>query len=93
MFPRMIEVIVGIIAAGVVADPPVVGVNVRSFGVASLVGVHGRLGRIDVVLRPGRSWPVSGNMAVADIARRRSASVFSLGWSRNGTNQEHCKNA
>ena len=39
MLPGMLKVIVGIIAAGIVAYPFVVGVNVRSFGVAGSVGI------------------------------------------------------
>ena len=39
MLPGMIKVIVGIIAAGIVAYPLIVGVNVRSFGVAGSVGI------------------------------------------------------
>jgi len=39
MLPGMIKVIVGIIAAGIVAYPLIVGVHVRSFGVAGSVGI------------------------------------------------------
>jgi hypothetical protein len=77
MFPRMIEVIVGIIVASAVADPRIVGVNVRGFGVAALVGVFQRFLRCDVLLRPGRRRAVSGNMAVADIASLRRGTVLS----------------
>jgi len=39
MLPGMIKMIMGIIAAGIVAYPLIVGVNVRSFGVAGSVGI------------------------------------------------------
>src|SRR5450432_3507663 len=37
VFPGMIEVVVGIVAAGVVADPLAIGVNVRHVGMARFV--------------------------------------------------------
>jgi hypothetical protein len=99
MFPGMIKVIVGIIVAGAVADPRIVGVNVRSFGMAMLVGVFRGFLRCDVLLRPGRRRAVSRNMAVADIASLWGSTVLSasllffLRESGNGTDQEHCENA
>jgi len=39
MLPGMIEMVVGIIAAGVVADPLAIVVNVRGFGMALFVGI------------------------------------------------------
>ena len=77
MLPGVIKVIVRIIAAGIVAYPLIVGVNVRGFGVAALVGVFRRFLRCDVLLRPGRRRAVSGNMAVADIASLRRGTVLS----------------
>jgi hypothetical protein len=99
MFKRMIEMIAGIIAPGAVADPRIVGVHVRSFGVATFVGIfRGFLG-CSVLLGPSRWRAVCGNMAVADVASLWRASVLSasvrffLSESRNGTDQKHCKNA
>jgi len=43
MLPGVIKVIVRIIAAGIVAYPLIVGVNVRGFGVAGSVGIFWRL--------------------------------------------------
>src|SRR5579864_460968 len=84
MFPGTVEVIFGIIAAGIVADPFVVGVNVRGFGMALFVGVFRglvlwRVLRVlcCVLLRPGRRRAVSGNVAMADVASLRRASVLS----------------
>jgi hypothetical protein len=39
VFPRTVEVKTGIFAAGVVADPFIVGVNVRGLGVTLAVGI------------------------------------------------------
>lgn len=44
VLPRMIEMEAGVIAAGIVADPLTVGVDVRSFRVALPVGVVATLG-------------------------------------------------
>jgi hypothetical protein len=78
MLPGMIKVIVGIIATGIVAYPLIVGMNVRSFGVAGFVGIFWSLWRCPVWLRPGRSRTVSGDVPSADVLRRRSSSVFFL---------------
>lgn len=99
MLKRMIEVIVGVIAAGVMADPRIVGVNVGGFGVALFVGISRGFLWCGVLLRPGRRRAVSRNMAVSDIASLRRGTVlrasllFFLRESRNGTDQEQCKNA
>ena len=84
MFPRMIEMIVGIIAAGIVADPSVIVVDVRSFGVIGLIaegrarvflraGFRGTIfgGAIFRTVRRGISggcWAVRGNVTAADVA-------------------------
>jgi hypothetical protein len=93
MLPGMIKVIVGIIAAGIVAYPLIVGVNVRSFGVAGPVGIFWSLLRCVVLWRPGRSRTVSGDVPSADAGRRPTSSVFPLCESRNGTDQEQTKNS
>jgi hypothetical protein len=93
MLPGMIKMIVGIVAAGIVAYPLIVGMNVRSFGVASSVGIFCSLLRCRVWLRPGRSRTVSGEVPSADAFRRRSSSVSFLCESRNGTDQEQTKNS
>jgi hypothetical protein len=68
VLPGMIEVIVGIAAAGVVADPFVVGVNVGSVGMSSFVA------EMAVVLRWMRCAygrrTVSGNVSSAFMALR-----------------------
>lgn len=95
MLPGMIEVIVRIIAPGIVADPLIVGVNVRGLGVSFFVGIFRRFLWGNVLRRAGWSGPASRNMAVAHIVRRRSATVFFffLRESRNRTDQEQRKNA
>ena len=55
MLPGTIKMIVRIVAAGIVAYPLIVGMNVRSFGVASSVGIFCSLSRCRVWLRPSRS--------------------------------------
>jgi hypothetical protein len=87
MLKRMIDVIAGVIAAGIVANPLIIGVDVRGIGVAIFVGVsRGFLlwcalrflwcSALVVLLRPGRRGAVSRNMAVADVASLRRASVL-----------------
>jgi hypothetical protein len=93
MLPGMIKVIVSIIAAGIVAYPLIVGMNVRSFGVASSVGIFCSLLRCRVWLRPGRSRTVSGEVPSADAFRRRTSSVSFLCESRNGADPEQTKNS
>ena len=99
MFPNMIEMIAGIIAAGLVADPLIVGVNVRCFRVAGLVGKFRSFLWRSVLRRPSWWRTVSGNMAVADVASFGRTSVLSasvlffLRESRYGTDQKHCQNA
>ena len=75
------------------ADPFIVGVNVRGFGVAFFVGIFRRFLWSSVLRRAGWGGSVSRNVAVAHIARRGSASVFFLRESRNRTDQEQRKNA
>jgi hypothetical protein len=93
MLPGMINVIVGIIAAGIVAYPLIVGVNVRGFRVAGSVGIFWSLLRCAVLLRPGWSRTVSGDVPSADAVGRRTSSVFFLCESRNATDQEQTKNS
>jgi hypothetical protein len=76
MLPGMIKVIVGMVAAGIVAYPLIVGVNVRSFGVAGFVSIFCSLLRCGVRLRPDRSRTVSGEVPSAEAVRRRTSSVF-----------------
>jgi hypothetical protein len=93
MLPGMIQMIVGIVAAGIVAYPLIVGVNVRSFGVAGFVGIFWSLLRCRVCLRPGRSRTVSGDVPSADAFCRRTSSVFFLCERWNATDQEQTKNS
>ena len=93
MLPGMIKMIVGIVAAGIVAYPLIVGVNVRSFGVAGFVGIFWSLLRCRVCFRPGRSRTVSGDVPSADVLSRRTFSVFFLCESWNRTDQEQTKNS
>lgn len=108
MLKRMIDVIAGIIAAGIVADPLIIGVDVRGIRVAISVGISRgfllwralrflRRSALVVLLRTGRRGAMSGNMAVADVASLRRASVLIavvlfLRESGNGTDQKQCKN-
>src|ERR1700722_4800573 len=93
MLPGMIKVVVGIIAAGIVAYPLVVGVNVRSFGVAGPVGIFWSLWRCTVLWRPRRSRTARGDVPSADAVSRRTSFVFFLCESRKGTDQEQTKNS
>jgi len=73
MFPGMVEMVVSIIRAAVMANPFSVGVNVGSFGMACLIGkglVCGLRARI-VHWRGAVGWNESASHAV-------SASVISL---------------
>ena len=53
MLPGTIEMIVGIIAAGFVADPLVIVVNVRSVGMIPFIGIPGGLLRVAMIVLPG----------------------------------------
>jgi hypothetical protein len=64
MFPRMIEVVVGIVAAGVVPNPLVVGVDVRRLRVPALIRVRGMF-RSGMRCASDRSRAVRGNMSTA----------------------------
>jgi hypothetical protein len=68
MFPRMIEVVVGIVAAGVVPNPLVVGVDVRRLRVPALIRVRGMF-RSGMRCASDRSRAVRGNMSTAQIGR------------------------
>ena len=68
MLPRMIEMVVGIIAAGVVADPFIVGMDVGGVRVSGLVAEDGMfLDRTRIATE--RSWTVSGNVSTANAMR------------------------
>ena len=68
VLPRVIEVVVGIVAAGVVTYPLIVCVNVRSVRVPGLVAKCGVLGcRMPVALY--RSWAVGGDVAATNPMR------------------------
>jgi hypothetical protein len=69
VLPRMIEVIVGIAATGVMANPFVVGVDVGSVGMARFVGEVWMFGRGARIVMNG-SWPVGRNVTTANAARR-----------------------
>ena len=93
--PGMIDVIVGIIATGVVADPFAVVVDVRSFGVAAFVGILGSF-RVCVVLSGlSRGRTPARYVAVTNVSglRSRMLPTFFLRERRQRTEQEHCKNA
>src|SRR5580692_10169268 len=84
MLKRMVDVIARVIATGIVADPLIIGVDVRGIGVAISVGIsRGFLLRCalrflwcSVLLRPGRRRAMSGDVAVADVASLRRAPVL-----------------
>ena len=86
VLPGMIEMIVRIIGAGIVADPLVVSVNVRSVGMAIFVDVFWWCRMLH---RLGWSRPMRRNVTAADVVSRwRSRWVFFLRESRNRTDQE-----
>jgi hypothetical protein len=62
VFPRMIKVVVRIVATGVVADPLAIGVDVRSVGMAGFVGEVRSCLRGRRMGRAGRSWTMRGNV-------------------------------
>ena len=65
VLPGVIDMVVRIVAASVVTDPLAVGVDMRSVGMAGLVGeVRGCL-RGCRMGRTGRSWAVRGNVPCA----------------------------
>jgi len=84
--PGMIDMVVGIIAAGVMADPFAVGVDVRGVGMAFLVVESAML-----VSRASRSV-MHGGRTMLGRTRRRSF-VPLLSESRNGTDERECEYA
>jgi hypothetical protein len=84
VLPGMIQVIVRIIGAGIVADPFIVGVNVRSIGMAIFVDVFWWR---RMLFRLGGSRAMRWNVATAYAVngRRRSRRMFFLRESRNRT--------
>jgi hypothetical protein len=103
MLPGTIEMIVGIIAAGIVADPRVVVVNVRSVGMISFIRIPWGLLRVamivlpGVILLPGGRRAMGRNVSSTDVLGRFAlmllpAMISVLRESRNRTEQEQCKN-
>jgi hypothetical protein len=90
MLPGMIQMIVRVIRAGIVADPLIVGVDVRGVGVAIFVGVFWRCRMLN---RLGWSRPMRRNVASTDAVNGRRSFVFFLRESRNRTDQEQGKNS
>jgi hypothetical protein len=92
VLPRMIQMIVGIIAAGIVADPSIVGVNMRSVGMAIFVDVFWWCRMLHGL---GWSRSMRRNVAPADAVnrRRRGRRMLFLRESRNRTDQEQGKNS
>jgi len=97
VFPGMIKVIVGIIAAGVMTDPLAVGMDVRSFGMALFVGVFCRrwvfVARSLVRDSLGGRRAVTRYVAVTDVFGlwRGMLSAFSLRESWNGAEEKQSK--
>lgn len=101
MLPRMIDVVVGIIAAGVMTDPLAVGMDVRSFGMALFVGVFCRrlLFAVRCVVRSlvrnslGGRRAFTRYVAVTDVFGlwRGMLSAFFLRESWNGAEQKQSK--
>ena len=103
MLPDTIEMIVGIIAAGIVADPLVIVVNVRSVGMIPFIGISWGLLHVvaivlpRVILLPGGRRAMRRNVASTDIlglfARMLLPAMISvLRESRNRAEQEQSKN-
>jgi hypothetical protein len=105
VFPSMIDAIVVIVAAGIVADPAIVSVDVRSLWMAALVAVPAVIlavaALVAVVLiavmlivivarRPRRVGAMRRNVATAVIAIMALPSASFLSESRNGTEQGQC---
>ena len=102
MFPRMIEMIVGIIAAGIVADPCVIVVDVRSFRVIGLIA-EGRAriflgaGFGSAIFRTvrrgisGGCWAVRGNVTAADVAS--TAALLALVLRTGAVGEKECGSA
>ena len=68
MFPGMIEVVVRIIAAGVVTYPLIIRVDVGSFRVSGLVAKRRVLGRWMAIAFCG-SWTVGGDVTSSNAVR------------------------
>jgi hypothetical protein len=81
--------IVGIIAAGIVANPLIVGVDVRGVRMSIFVDVFWRCRMLN---RLGWSRPMRGNMSSTDAVNGRSF-VFFLRESRNSTDQKQGENS
>lgn len=103
MLPDTIEMIVGIIAAGFVADPLVIVVNVRSVGMIPFIGISWGLLHVvaiilpGVILLPGGRRAMGRNVPSTDIlglfARMLLPAMISiLRESRNRAKQEQSKN-
>jgi hypothetical protein len=75
----MIHVVVGIVAAGVVADPLIVAVDVGSVGMAVFVGKIGMIGS-GTGIGPGGGWAVGGNVTAANAVGGSGM----LGWESIG---------
>jgi hypothetical protein len=91
VLPGMIEVIVRIIGAGIVADPFIVGVDVRGVGMAIFVDVFWWCRMLH---RFGWSRAMRRNVASADALNgRRRRRMFFLRESGNRTDQKQCKNS
>ena len=84
MSPRMIDMVMDVGAAGVVADPFAVGVDVRCVGMAGFVGI--------VSILNGMSVGPCRRRTSGRRARGRSSVSF-LGESRNGTDERECEYA
>jgi len=93
MLPGMIDVVVGVIAAGIVADPFVVGVHVGSVRMAFLIVIFGRLrGRMRG--RPRGSRAMSGNVSAANTMGAAGALTTALRRKgEDGTNKKQGKNS
>ena len=84
--PGMIDVIVRIIGARIVANPFSVGVDMRGVGMTGFVDIIGSRSGMSLGLGRGRTMG-------RGVRRRRSWRVLFLREYRNRTDQEQCKNS
>lgn len=97
VLPRVVKMIIRVVRACIVADPLIVGVHVRRFGMAFLL-VDCRpplcLGGWSGML--SRRGTVAGNVATANLilrVRRRSIMAPLLAKSHDGADQYSCENS
>jgi hypothetical protein len=92
MLPRTIEMVVDVVATGVMADPTIVAVDVGNIGMSFLVAigpVFGCSGMVAAGVRRAMGRDVSAANGVTTAALWRTAAVFALR-KRGDTAHQEC---